>query len=106
MNDWRNSIGTGPFILKNYHVGVLMNLERNTSYWRENQIGPGKGDRLPYVDSVNINVIASTDARIAAFRRGELDIITLDGRDARRDATASTCAGVATGGGRFFLRTR
>ncbi len=60
-----------------------MNLERNTSYWRENQIGPGKGDRLPYVDSVNINVIASTDARIAAFRRGELDIITLDGRDAR-----------------------
>ena len=83
MNDWRNSIGTGPFILKNYITGTLMNLERNPNYWRENQIGPGRGDMLPYVDSVNIHVIANTAARIAAFRRGEIDIITLDGQDAR-----------------------
>lgn len=78
LNDWKNSIGTGPFILKEYVKGSHAYFERNPNYWEKNPIGPGKGDQLPYVDAVRWMVIPDESTADAAFRAGELDILTCD----------------------------
>jgi peptide/nickel transport system substrate-binding protein len=78
MSDWKNSIGTGPFILTDYISGNVMTFDKNPNYWGKNPIGPGEGDQLPYLDGVKIFVMPDESTRIAAFRTGKLDILTMD----------------------------
>ncbi len=78
MTNWRNSIGTGPFILTDYMPGSEMTFVRNPQHWRKNPVGPGEGDQLPYVDGVKISIIPDESTRIAAFRTGKIDITTMD----------------------------
>jgi peptide/nickel transport system substrate-binding protein len=78
MKDWKNSIGTGPFILTDYVSGNVMSFEKNPNYWGKNPVGPGKGDQLPYIDGVKVFIMPDESSRVAAFRTGKLDIITLD----------------------------
>ena len=73
MNDWHNSIGTGPFILTDYVSSGSATLIRNSNYWETNPIGPGKGDQLPYLESVKFLIIADTSTRTAAFRTAKID---------------------------------
>ena len=73
MNDWHNSIGTGPFILTDYVSSGSATLIRNPNYWETNPIGPGKGDQLPYLESVKFLIIADTSTRTAAFRTAKID---------------------------------
>jgi len=40
MRDWRNSVGTGPFILKDYVAGSSAKLVRNPAYWGKTPWGP------------------------------------------------------------------
>ena len=73
MNDWHNSIGTGPFILTDYVSSGSATLIRNPNYWETNPIGPGKGDQLPYLESVKFLIIADASTRTAAFRTAKID---------------------------------
>lgn len=52
MKDWQNSVGTGPFMLTDYVAGSAINMVKNPGYWMKNPIGPGKSDRLPYLEKV------------------------------------------------------
>ena len=78
MQDWKNSVGTGPFILTDFVSNSSATYIRNPNYWMTNPCGPGKGDLLPYVDGVNYLIIPDVPTTISAFRTGKLD--TLSGR--------------------------
>lgn len=73
MSDWRNLVGSGPFILTDLIDNSSVTFERNPNYWMTNPVGPGKGDQLPYVDKVRVLIIADANTMQSAFRTGRLD---------------------------------
>ena len=73
MADWRNSAGTGPFILKDLVSGSAATFVRNQKYWATDPVGPGKGNRLPYIDSLKYVIIPDASTRLAALRTGKVD---------------------------------
>jgi len=74
--NWRNSVGTGPFVLTDYVAGSNTFLVRNPNYWMKDPIGPGKGNQLPYLDSVRILIIPDASTRQAALRTGKIDMLS------------------------------
>jgi peptide/nickel transport system substrate-binding protein len=60
-----HTVGSGPFKLKNYTRGSVIELERNPDYWK-------KG--LPYLDGIKYFIITDTSARAKALRSGRVDI--------------------------------
>ncbi len=73
MADWRNACGTGPFILVDYVAGSAVTFRRHPNYWMKDPIGSGKGNQLPYLDSVTWLVIPDGSTRLAALRTGRID---------------------------------
>ncbi len=73
MSDWHNSVGTGPFILKDFVAGSAATLVKNPKYWDTDPVGPGKGNQLPYVDGVKYLIIPDASTRLAALRTAKLD---------------------------------
>ncbi|MBI2829931.1 MAG: ABC transporter substrate-binding protein [Chloroflexi bacterium] len=76
MNDWKRSVGTGPFMLTEVVPGSGATFVRNPNYWMKDPIGPGKGNQLPYLDGVKILVITDASTRYAAFRTAKIDQIS------------------------------
>ena len=75
LGDWKNAVGTGPFILKDYVVGSSMTFVRNKDYWGTNPVGPGKGDQIPYLDTYKELYIPDLSTRQAGFRTGKIDML-------------------------------
>ncbi len=75
LNDWRNAVGTGAFILTDFVDGSSATLSRNPNYWETDPVGLGKGNRLPYIDRVSFLIIPDDSTRLAAFRTGKVDIL-------------------------------
>ena len=71
MEDWRNVVGTGPFILTDYVPGSSIVLERNPNYWMKDPFQPE--NQLPYLDAVNWLLIPDTSTRMAAMRTAKVD---------------------------------
>ncbi|RUW30390.1 MULTISPECIES: ABC transporter substrate-binding protein [unclassified Mesorhizobium] len=59
------TIGTGPFILKEWVPGSHLIFDRNPDYWDKPK---------PYLDRVVLRVILDPSARAAALETGEIDI--------------------------------
>jgi peptide/nickel transport system substrate-binding protein len=74
MNNWRNVVGTGPYMLSNYTEGSAINLVKNPNYWQTDPVGPGKGSKLPYIDAVNILILPDPSTRVTALRTGKIDV--------------------------------
>jgi len=74
MTDWRNNVGSGPFILKDFVPGSQATFERNPTYWRTNPCGPGEGDELPYADGLKMLILLDPSTTEAAFRTGQIDL--------------------------------
>jgi len=73
MNDWRKSIGTGPFILTDYVANGSVTYTRNDKYWMTNPVGPGKGDQLPYLSGVKTLIITDVATALTAFRTKKIN---------------------------------
>jgi len=73
MANWKNSVGTGPFMLTDYIPGSQAVLTKNANYWGKDPVGPGKGNRLPYLDTFQYLVIPDASTRLAAIRTGKID---------------------------------
>jgi len=73
MSDWKNAIGTGPFMLTDFVSNGSATFKRNPDYWGTNPAGPGKGDQLPYLDGAKILIIPDVSTRMTAMRTGKLD---------------------------------
>ena len=73
MQDWKNSVGAGPFMLMDYVRGSAATLDMNKNYWDQDPLGPGKGNRLPYIEHVKYLVIPDASTQLAALRTGKID---------------------------------
>ena len=73
MRDWHNVVGTVPFMLTDYVDGSSATLVRNSNYWQTDPVGPGKGNRLPYLDGIKFLVIPDISTAQAALRAARVD---------------------------------
>ena len=71
MKDWRNVVGTGPWMLTDLVEGSSLTLTKNPNYWSDDEKYPG--NRLPYVDELRVKVMPEPATRIAALRTGKID---------------------------------
>ncbi|MFC1983507.1 ABC transporter substrate-binding protein [Chloroflexota bacterium] len=73
IHDWRNVVGTGPYMLTDFVEGSNATLIRNPNWWKTNPVGPGKGDQLPYIDTLKVLIILDDSTRLAALRTAQTD---------------------------------
>ncbi len=65
----------GPFMVADYKPGSSLLLKRNPNYWASDE----NGRKLPYLDSIRLDIQPNRDVELLRFKRGELDLInTLD----------------------------
>ena len=73
IDDWRNLIGTGPFMLTDFVDGSSVTKTKNPDYWGYDEKYPQ--NRLPYIDKFRMLVIADEASRIAALRTAKIDYV-------------------------------
>lgn len=71
MRDWRNVVGTGPFILTDYVPSSSLSYIRNPDYWMKDVLHPQ--NQLPYLDRMSYLIILDISTRMAAMRTGKID---------------------------------
>ncbi|WP_375434510.1 ABC transporter substrate-binding protein [uncultured Hymenobacter sp.] len=65
-------VGTGPFLFKEWDEGNAIIYHRNPTYWKRD----AQGQRLPYVDAVQISFIQDRKTEFLTFQQGKLDFIS------------------------------
>jgi peptide/nickel transport system substrate-binding protein len=71
--NWKNTVGTGPYIITDYIPSNITRLDRNPNYWMKDPVGPGEGNQLPYIQTVKMVVIPDKSTQFAALRTGTMD---------------------------------
>jgi ABC-type transport system substrate-binding protein len=66
-----NPIGTGPFKVKSWQVGVESQFTKNKGYWRTD----AAGRQLPYLAGVNFKTIVDDAGRNEALQSGSIDMM-------------------------------
>jgi peptide/nickel transport system substrate-binding protein len=61
----------GPFVVADYKPGSTVLLKRNPNYWKTDE----QGRKLPYLDSIRLEIQPNRDVEMMRFKRGELDLI-------------------------------
>jgi peptide/nickel transport system substrate-binding protein len=61
----------GPFMVADYKPGASLLLKRNPNYWKTDD----QGRKLPYLDSIRLDIQPNRDVEMLRFKRGELDLI-------------------------------
>jgi peptide/nickel transport system substrate-binding protein len=70
-------IGTGPFMLSEYHPGERLVFKRNCHYWKRSL----QNEALPYLDKVIYLIIPDAQAQLLKFIDSELDATSVRGSD-------------------------
>lgn len=66
----RELIGNGPFIMQSYTPGQRIIYTRNSRYWKVDR----RGQRLPYLARIVIEIVPNLDAARLKFQAGETDV--------------------------------
>lgn len=61
----------GPFMVADYKPGASVLLKSNPNYWKKDE----QGRRLPYLDSIRLDIQPNRDVEMLEFKRGEIDMI-------------------------------
>jgi peptide/nickel transport system substrate-binding protein len=61
----------GPFMVADYKPGSTVMLKRNPNYWKTDE----QGRRLPYLDSIRLDIQPNRDIEMLRFKRNEIDLI-------------------------------
>jgi len=61
----------GPFVVDDYEPGATVLLKRNPNYWKKD----AQGRRLPYLDSIRLDIQPNRDVELLRFKRNEIDLI-------------------------------
>jgi peptide/nickel transport system substrate-binding protein len=61
----------GPFMVADYKAGSMVLLKRNPNYWKTD----AQGRKLPYLDSIRLEIQPNRDVEMLRFKRGEIDLI-------------------------------
>ena len=73
VKDWRNLVGTGPFMLTDWTEGTSATWTKNPDYWGFDEKYPE--NRLPYVDTLKALIIPDEATRLAALRSAKIDVL-------------------------------
>ena len=73
IEDWRNLVGTGPFMLTDYVEGSSFTYNKNPDYWDYDEKFPE--NRLPYIDELRIQIMTEEPTYLAALRSGKVDYV-------------------------------
>jgi len=71
--NWKNQVGTGPFILTNYVAGSFASYDRNPNYWGKTTIN-GKTYETPFIQTLVLPVVVDQSTQIASIRTGKMDV--------------------------------
>ncbi len=71
VTDWRNLVGTGPFMLTDWTEGSSVTWDKNPDYWGYDEKYPE--NRLPYVDQLRALLMPEVATMLAALRTGRVD---------------------------------
>jgi len=72
-SNWKNQVGTGPFVLTDWVSGSYAQYNKNPNYWGTTTIN-GKQYQTPLVDTLMYPVIIDSSTSIAAIRTGKIDV--------------------------------
>ncbi len=61
----------GPFMVADYKPGSTLILQRNPNYWKTD----AQGRKLPYLDSIKLDIQPNRDVEMLRFKRNEIDLI-------------------------------
>jgi peptide/nickel transport system substrate-binding protein len=61
----------GPFVVADYKPGATVLLKRNPNYWKSDE----QGRKLPYLDSIKLDIQPNRDVEMLRLKRGEIDLI-------------------------------
>jgi len=61
----------GPFVVADYKAGSTLLLKRNPNYWKSD----AQGRKLPYLDSIRLDIQPNRDVEMLRFKRNEIDLI-------------------------------
>jgi peptide/nickel transport system substrate-binding protein len=61
----------GPFFVSEYRPGEYVRVARNPNYWKRDS----SGHRLPYLDSIRIDIQQNHDIELERFLRGEIQVV-------------------------------
>jgi peptide/nickel transport system substrate-binding protein len=76
----------GPFMVADYKPGATVLLTPTPNYWKND----AHGRKLPYLDSMRLDIQPNRDVEMLRFKRGELDLInSLDSEYFDKLATTS-----------------
>ena len=76
----------GPFMVADYKPGATVLLKRNPNYWKTDE----QGHKLPYLDSIELDIQPNRDVEMLRFKRSEINLInTLDSEYFDKLATTS-----------------
>ncbi len=73
MKDWKNSVGSGPFIMTDYVSGSSVSFVRNNKYFAKDPLH--KENQLPYLDGVKMLIIPDMSTYLSALRTGKVDML-------------------------------
>ncbi len=73
LADWKNVVGTGPWMLTDFVENSSRTFSRNPNYWLNDPRHPE--NPVPYADTLKIVVVPDSASRLAALRTGKLDIL-------------------------------
>ena len=71
VTDWRNLVGTGPFIGTDWVEGSSITWDKNPGYWGTDEKYPQ--NRLPYIDRLRALIMPEVATYMAALRTGKVD---------------------------------
>ena len=84
ITDWRHMVGTGPYMLTDYVSGSVATLKKHPNWYKKDPVGSGKGNQVPYIDTIKISVVPDLSTRLAVMRTGQGDWVSnIESEDAR-----------------------
>ena len=84
ITDWRNVVGTGPFMFTDFVSQSVATFKRHPNYYLKDPVGPGKGNQVPYIDTLKYLAVPDLSTRLAVMRTGKADwIADIQSEDAR-----------------------
>lgn len=73
LRDWKNIVGTGPWIMNDYVSDSSLTFIKNPDYWGVDEMFPGYNFKLPYADKYMYLIIPDLQTTITAIRTGKID---------------------------------
>ena len=71
LTNWKNAVGTGPYIIQDFVDSSSLTYVANPNYWEHDLRYPQ--NKLPYYAGTKTLIIASNTTAMAAFRVGKID---------------------------------